>query len=169
MCNECLLLILLFFVASNTLLLQNIKIYKFYIVSFDISANTNTRKDLNGKNCTLLKIQFVGNVTDIESNVKGKPIIKSNETWAYLSSGTQFVKINAQKYTPILIQFNSYNIRQVESNRTYILILESDLPVDVLLSSGIQYAPMMSEKNSLFPSWVENVNNNGRENASKFL
>lgn len=161
MCNKYLLLVLAFLLTGNTLLSQNIKIDKFYTDPFDISASTNTRKDLNGRNCALLKIQFVGNITEIEGNVIGKPIIKSNETWVYLSSGTQFVKINAQKHTPILIQFNSYNIRQVESNRTYILILESDLPADVLLSSGIQYATMMSEKDDLFPSWIENVNNNG--------
>lgn len=161
MCNKYLLLILLFLITGNTLLSQNIKIDKFYTDPFDISASTNTRKDLNGKNCALLKIQFVGNITYIEGNVIGNSIIKSNEMWVYLSPGTRFVKIKAQKHNPILIRFNAYNIKQVESNQTYILILSSDLPTDVLLSSGIQYASMMSEKDDLFPSWIENVNNNG--------
>lgn len=161
MCNKYLLLVLMFLITGNILLSQNIKIEKFYTDPFDISASTNTRKDLNGKNCALLKIQFVGNITDIEGNVIGAPIKQSNEMWVYLSSGTRFIKIKADKHNPILIQFNTYNIRQVESNQTYILILGSDLPADILLSSGIQYAPMMSEKDALFPSWIENVNNNG--------
>lgn len=161
MCNRYLLLILLFLVTGNTLLSQNIKIDKFYTDPFDISASTNMRKDLNGKNCALLKIQFIGNITDIEGNVIGAPFKQSNEMWVYLSSGTRFIKIKAEKHNPILIQFNAYNIKQVESNQTYILILDSDLPAGILLSSGIQYAPMMSEKDALFPSWIENVNNNG--------
>lgn len=161
MCNKYLLLVLVFLITGNTLLSQNIKIDKFYTDPFDISASTNTRKDLNGKNCALLKIQFVGNITDIEGNVIGEPIKQSNEMWIYLSPGTRFIKIKAEKHNPILIQFNAYNIKQVESNQTYILILDSDLPADILLSSGIQYAPMMSEKDALFPSWIENVNNNG--------
>lgn len=160
MCNKYLLLVLMFLITGNTLLSQNIIINKFYTAPFDISASTNTRKDLNGKNCALLKIQFVGNITDIEGNVIGEPIIKSNEMWVYLSPGTRFIKIKAKKHNPILIQFNAYNIRQVEPNQTYILNLGSDLPADILLSSGIQYAPMMSKKDDLFPSWIENVSNN---------
>lgn len=161
MCNKYILLALLLLITGNTLLSQNIKIDKFYSDPFDISASTNTRKDLNGKNCALLKIQFVGDITAIEGNVIGEPIKQSNEMWVYLSPGTRFIKIKAKKHNPVLIQFNTYNIRQVESNQTYTLILSSDLPADVLLSSGIQYAPMMSEKDDLFPSWIENTTDNG--------
>ena len=78
MCNKYLLLVLMFLITGNILLSQNIKIEKFYTDPFDISARTNTRKDLNGKNCALLKIQFVGNITDIEGNVIGEPIKQSN-------------------------------------------------------------------------------------------
>lgn len=78
MCNKYLLLVLMFLITGNILLSQNIKIEKFYTDPFDISARTNTRKDLNGKNCALLKIQFVGNITDIEGYVIGEPIKQSN-------------------------------------------------------------------------------------------
>ena len=89
----------------------------------DISAQTQPRKDLNDRNCALVKVQFVGTISEVEGNVV-KPLVKhGNETWVYMPQGSRQLKLLTQNYLPVMVTFADYGVEKLESNRTYVLVL----------------------------------------------
>ena len=89
----------------------------------DISAQTQPRKDLNDRNCALVKVQFVGAISEVEGNVV-KPLVKhGNETWVYMPQGSRQLKLLTQNYLPVMVTFADYGVEKLESNRTYVLVL----------------------------------------------
>ncbi len=118
---------ILFFVFGILLCLntfaQKLAIESFTLSATDISAQTQPRKDLNDEPCALVKVQFVGDILDVEGNVI-KPLVKTgNETWAYMTHGSQQMKVLTKDYLPIMVNFSSFGISQVEKNKTYVLVL----------------------------------------------
>lgn len=67
------LFILLLF--SISVYSQELHVKSFVIAESDLSAQTQPRKDLNDKNCALVKVQFVGVISEVEGNVV-KPLVK---------------------------------------------------------------------------------------------
>ena len=93
------------------------------LVENDLSAQTQSRKDLNDKNCALVKVQFVGEIANVEGNVVLPLVKRGNETWVYMPQGSRQLKLLTQSYLPITITFSDYGIEKLESNRTYVLPL----------------------------------------------
>ena len=102
---------------------QKISVESFSLAATDISAQTQQRKDLNDEPCALVKVQFVGDILDVEGNVIKPLVKKSNETWAYMTHGSQQMKVLTKDYLPIMVDFSNYGISQVEKNKTYVLVL----------------------------------------------
>ncbi|WP_418869123.1 SUMF1/EgtB/PvdO family nonheme iron enzyme, partial [Segatella hominis] len=102
---------------------QELKVKSFSLAETDISAQTQPRKDLNDEPCALVKVQFVGDILDVEGNVIKPLVKKSNETWAYMTHGSQQMKVLTKDYLPIMVDFSNYGISQVEKNKTYVLVL----------------------------------------------
>ena len=117
----------LFFVFGILLCLgiysQELKVKSFSLAATDISAQTQSRKDLNDAPCALVKVQFVGDILDVEGNVIKPLVKKGNETWAYMTHGSQQMKVLTKDYLPIMVDFSNYGISQVEKNKTYVLVL----------------------------------------------
>ena len=117
----------LFFVFGILLCLgiysQELKVKSFSLAATDISAQTQSRKDLNDAPCALVKVQFVGDILDMEGNVIKPLVKKGNETWAYMPHGSQQMKVLSKDYLPIMVDFSNYGISQVEKNKTYVLVL----------------------------------------------
>ena len=102
---------------------QKISVESFSLAATDISAQTQPRKDLNDAPCALVKVQFVGDILDVEGNVI-KPLGKKNyETWVYLTHGSRQMQVTAKNYLPLMIKFADYGVESVEKNRTYVLVL----------------------------------------------
>ena len=117
------LLFLLFVLQTIVVCAQELTIKSFKLAENDISAQTQPRKDLNDRNCALVKVQFVGIISEVEGNVV-KPLVKyGNETWVYMPQGSRQLKILTQSYLPVMVTFADYGVEKLESNRTYILIL----------------------------------------------
>ena len=114
-----LLSLLLSFGASA----QKLAIESFSFAATDISAQTQPRKDLNDEPCALVKVQFVGDILDVEGNVIKPLAKKGNETWVYMTNGSQQMKVLTKDYLPIMVNFSSFSISQVEKNKTYVLVL----------------------------------------------
>ena len=118
---------ILFFVFGILLCLntfaQKLAIESFTLSATDISAQTQQRKDLNDEPCALVKVQFVGDILDVEGNVIKPLVKKGNETWAYMTHGSQQMKVLTKDYLPIMVDFSNYGISQVEKNKTYVLVL----------------------------------------------
>ena len=102
---------------------QELKVKSFSLSATDISAQTQPRKDLNDEPCALVKVQFVGDILDVEGNVIKPLVKKGNETWAYMTHGSQQMKVLTKDYLPIMVDFSNYGISQVEKNKTYVLVL----------------------------------------------
>ena len=102
---------------------QKLQVESFMLVENDLSAQTQSRKDLNDRNCALVKVQFVGTISEAEGNVVLPLVKRGNETWVYMPQGSRQLKLLTQSYLPITITFSDYGIEKLESNRTYVLPL----------------------------------------------
>ena len=117
------LLFLLFVLQTIAALSQKLQVESFKITESDISAQTQPRKDLNDRNCALVKVQFVGAISEVEGNVV-KPLVNhGNETWVYMPQGSRQLKLLTQSYLPVMVTFADYGVEKLESNRTYVLVL----------------------------------------------
>lgn len=136
--------ILLFFLAfaklSNA---QELFVKSFIIVESDLTAQTQPRKDLNDKNCALIKVQFVGDILDVEGNVVYHLQKRNNETWVYMPQGSRQIKVLPKNYLPIMITFANYGVEKLESNRTYVLILAKPISISTQQKQTLvlQYSP----------------------------
>ena len=123
---------------------QKLAIESFSLAAMDISAQTQQRRDLNDVPCALVKVQFVGDILDVEGNVI-QPLAKKNyETWVYLTHGSRQMQVTAKNYLPLMIKFADYGVESVEKNRTYVLVLNqvgtSSNQTDV--SSAVSSSPV---------------------------
>ena len=129
---------------------QELKVKSFALAATVISAQTQPRKDLNDEPCALVKVQFVGDILDVEGNVIKPLVKKGNETWAYMTHGSQQMKVLTKDYLPIMVNFSNYGISQVEKNKTYVLVLTKPVggaePVD---AGGNFYALSVQPKNAV--------------------
>lgn len=121
------LFILLLF--SISVYSQKLHVKSFGIAESDLSAQTQPRKDLNDKNCALVKVQFVGGISEIEGNVITPLIKHGNETWVYMPQGSRQMKVLTQSFLPVMVTFVDYGIEKLESNRTYVLILTKPMSI----------------------------------------
>ena len=102
---------------------QELTVKSFKLAENDISAQTQPRKDLNDRNCALVKVQFVGVISEVEGNVV-KPLVKhGNETWVYMPQGSRQLKLFTQSYLPVMVTFADYGVGRLECNRTYVLVM----------------------------------------------
>ena len=129
---------------------QKLSVESFSLAATDISAQTQQRKDLNDAPCALVKVQFVGDILDVEGNVIKPLVKKGNETWAYMTHGSLQMKVLTKDYLPIMVDFSNYGISQVEKNKTYVLVLTKPVggaePVD---AGGNFYALSVQPKNAM--------------------
>ena len=117
------LLLLLFVLQAIVVSAQELTVKSFKLAENDISAQTQPRKDLNDRNCALVKVQFVGAISELEGNVV-KPLVKhGNETWVYMPQGSRLLKLLTQSYLPVMVTFADYGVEKLESNRTYVLVM----------------------------------------------
>ena len=121
--NKSLLLFLFFVLHVFEICAQELTVKSFKLAENDISAQTLSRKDLNDRNCALVKVQFVGAISEVEGNVV-KPLVKhGNETWVYMPQGSRQLKLLTQSYLPVMVTFADYGVEKLESNRTYVLVM----------------------------------------------
>ena len=129
---------------------QELKVKSFTLAATDISAQTQQRKDLNDAPCALVKVQFVGDILDVEGNVIKPLVKKGNETWAYMTHGSQQMKVLTTDYLPIMVDFSNYGISQVEKNKTYVLVLIKPVgSAESVDAGGNFYALSVQPKNAM--------------------
>ena len=162
------LLFLLFVLHTIVAFAQELTVKSFKLAESDISAQTQPRKDLNDRNCALVKVQFVGTISEVEGNIV-KPLVKhGNETWVYMPQGSRQLKILTQSYLPVMVTFADYGVEKLESNRTYVLILVKpsgqNEPVD---AGGNFYAISVQPRNAVvtIDGIQQNVSSDGEYSA----
>ena len=132
------------FAAISSTFAQELTVKSFKLVSSDLTAQTQPRKDTNNFNCAVVKVLFVGDIIDFDGNIV-KPVVKyTNETWVYMPQRSRQLKITTKDYLPLMVTFEDYGVDKLESNRTYVLTLLGNNKIDerliALLSSNQQFA-----------------------------
>ena len=104
---------------------QELAVKSFAFVQSDLSAQTQPRKDLNNKNCALVKVGIGLQGVQFEGNVVGKVVNKIGEYWVYMPRGSRMLKVKHPNYSPIMVTFPNYSVEKLESNRTYQLTMNA--------------------------------------------
>ena len=125
--NKSLLLFLFFVLHVFEICAQELTVKSFKLAESDISAQTQPRKDLNDRNCALVKVQFVGAISEVEGNVVKPLVSHGNETWVYMPQGSRQLKLLTQSYLPVMVTFADYGVEKLESNRTYVLVMTNPM------------------------------------------
>lgn len=141
--RKILLSLVLLFIAISSALAQKLTVESFKLAPSDLTAQTQPRKDLNNRNCAVVKVQFVGELTNIEGNVIMPLVRRNNETWVYMTHNTPQMKVITKNYLPLMVTFADYGVERLESNRTYVLTLlgNSQQQAQQLQTLTIRYTP----------------------------
>ena len=162
------LLFLLFVLQTIAAFSQKLLVESFKLAENDISAQTQPRKDLNDRNCALVKVLYVGEIVDVEGNVV-KPIVKrSNEFWIYMPQNSRQIKIVARNYIPMMITFEDHGIEKLESNKTYVLtIVKPHDSYETVDAGGNFYAISVQPRNAVvtIDGIQQNVSSDGEYSA----
>ena len=162
------LLFLLFALQMIAAFSQKLQVESFKLAENDISAQTQPRKDLNDRNCALVKVLYVGEIVDVEGNVV-KPIVKrSNEFWIYMPQNSRQIKIVARNYIPMMITFEDHGIEKLESNKTYVLtIVKPHDSYETVDAGGNFYAISVQPRNAVvtIDGIQQNVSSDGEYSA----
>ena len=135
------LLSLLLFTVIHTVLAQELKIKSFKVVTSDLTAQTQPRKDLNARNCALIKVGLGLQGVQFEGSIVGNVENKTGEYWVYMPQGNRMLKVKHPNYAPVMVMFADYSVEKVESNRTYELIITaSDNVIGPVDAGGNFYA-----------------------------
>lgn len=122
--HKILLSIVLLFVAISSTFAQKLTVESFKLVSSDLTAQTQPRKDLNDRNCALIKVGITLDGVIFDGSIVGEPIHKLGEYWVYIPKGVSMLQVLHKNYTPLMVNFYDYGIGKVESGKTYVLTLK---------------------------------------------
>ena len=96
--HKILLSIVLFFASISSAIAQKLTIESFKLAGSDLTAQTQSRKDLNDRNCALVKVQLVGDILNVEGNVIMPLVKRNNETWVYMPQNTRQMKVITKNF-----------------------------------------------------------------------
>jgi formylglycine-generating enzyme required for sulfatase activity len=118
-----LLSFVLLFAAISSVLAQELTVKSFKLASSDLTAQTQPRKDLNDRNCALIKVGIGLQGVQFEGGIMGNVENKTGEYWVYMPQGNRQLKVKHANYAPVMVTFADYGVEKLESNRTYELII----------------------------------------------
>ena len=139
----------LLFAAISSALAQKLTVESFNLAGSDLTAQTQPRKDLNDRNCALIKVGVGLQGVQFEGGIMGNVENKTGEYWVYMPQGNRQLKVKHANYAPVMVTFADYGVEKLESNRTYELIITASGnvigPVD---AGGNFYALTVSPKDA---------------------
>mgnify|MGYP004549336559 CR=1 FL=1 len=109
---------------------QKLTVESFKLAQSDLTAQTQPRKDLNHRNCALIKVGLGLKGVQFEGSIVRNVENKTGEYWVYMPQGNRMLKVKHANYAPVMVNFADYGVEKVESNRTYELV--------VTASGGVQ-------------------------------
>ena len=139
----------LIFAAISLSLAQELTVKSFKLASSDLTAQTQPRKDLNDRNCALIKVGVGLQGVQFEGGIMGNVENKTGEYWVYMPQGNRQLKVKHANYAPVMVTFADHGVEKLEGNRTYELIITASGnvigPVD---AGGNFYALTVSPKDA---------------------
>ena len=135
--------------AISSSLAQELTVKSFKLAGSDLTAQTQPRKDLNDRNCALIKVGLGLQGAQFEGSIVGNVKNKTGEYWVYMPQGNRMLKVKHPNYAPVMVTFADYGVEKVESNRTYELtITASGNAVGPVDAGGNFYALTVSPKDA---------------------
>ena len=128
--RKILLFLVLLFAVISSAIAQKLTVESFKLASGDLTAQTQPRKDLNNRNCALIKVGLGLQGVQFEGSIMGNVEYKTGEYWVYMPQGNRMLKVKHANYAPVMVTFADYGVEKLESNRTYELV--------VTASNGVQ-------------------------------
>ena len=123
MMRNILLSFFLLFAAISSVFAQELTVKSFKLAGSDLTAQTQPRKDLNDRNCALIKVGIGLQGVQFEGGIMGNVENKTGEYWVYMPQGNRQLKVKHTNYAPVMVTFADYGVEKLESNRTYELIV----------------------------------------------
>lgn len=118
---------------------QELTVKSMEAASFDVSASTEERKDVNNNPCGLVKVRLAAVGAVFEGNVIQPVEYRVGEYWVYMTEGSYQLRIKHPNFVPLDVNFHDYNIKGIVPKSTYNLTLlmsqASAQPVD----DGMRY------------------------------
>ena len=96
---------------------QNLKVDEFIVKNADLTARTNSRKDLNGVECALVKVRMAASGASFSGNVMGDVKYTTSEYCVYMPQGSKRLTVKLEGYLPLDVNFLDYGINRLESKR----------------------------------------------------
>ena len=118
-----LLSFVLLFAAISSAFAQELTVKSFKLAGSDLTAQTQPRKDLNDRNCALIKVGIGLQGVQFEGGIMGNVENNTGEYWVYMPQGNRQLKVKHANYAPVMVTFADYGVEKLESNRTYELIV----------------------------------------------
>ena len=138
-----LLSFILLFAAISSAFAQELTVKSFKLAGSDLTAQTQPRKDLNDRNCALIKVGIGLQGVQFEGGIMGNVENKTGEYWVYMPQGNRQLKVKHANYAPVMVTFADYGVEKLESNRTYELIITASGGTQVAQKQRltIRYSP----------------------------
>ena len=141
--HKILLSIVLFFASISSVFAQKLTVESFKLAGSDLTAQTQPHKDLNDRNCALIKVGIGLQGVQFEGGIMGNVENKTGEYWVYMPQGNRQLKVKHANYAPVMVTFADYGVEKLESNRTYELIITASGSTQVAQKQQltIRYSP----------------------------
>ena len=138
------------FAVISTVFAQKLTVESFKLASHDLTAQSQPRKDLNNRNCALVKVGIALDGVKFDGSIMGEPIQKLGEYWVYMPKGVSMLQVLHKNYTPLMVNFFDYGIGKVESGMTYILTLSRPIgSTEPVEAGGNFYALTVNPQNAV--------------------
>ena len=121
---------------------QKLTVEKMEVAPMDLSASTQSRNDLNGNPCALVKVHLPAVGAQFEGNVLGDVAYKTGEYWVYMSEGSYMLNIKHPNFHPLMVNFRDYNIKKVEQKTTYVLSINIPQAGTLNIDDGTRFLVM---------------------------
>ena len=117
------LLTLTFLLCATTSFAQDFQVKSFVPEPMSVEALIGGgRKNLNGKQCALIKVQVRDDIVDCMGNV-GDIISKNLVKKIFVSPSARFLKLEFKYHFPLKVTFADYDFSKLEEGCTYTLTL----------------------------------------------
>ena len=148
--HKLILSLTLLFTFISSALAQELTVKSFKMAEGDLTAQTQPRKDLNDRNCALIKVGIALDGVKFDGSIMGEPVQKLGEYWVYMPNGVAMLQVLHKNYTPLMVNFYDYGVGKVESGMTYILtLLKPSGSTEPVNAGGNFYALTVNPKNAV--------------------
>ncbi len=112
---------------------QSFSIVSLESLPTDLTASIQTRTDLNGKKCGLVKVQCVLDGINFAGNIIGNIEYKEGEYWVYVTDGTKQLSVRHPRLLPLDVEFASSLHDGIKTATTYRLVLSIPEAIYIVL------------------------------------